>query len=364
MAFLGVRFKRRFSRIGVDLGTSHLKIVQFKQHNNRVYLHRCGLIPLPDGTVEQGRIINSKPLVEQLETVIKQLRFEKKTANICIDNQNVILRTVTLPRMLPKEIPGAIQWELEKHITLPADEVTTDYIFHREVTVDGNQVMEVKLVAAPREIIKGYLDVVAEAGINPEVVEIEPFSLNRAVCFFSKSGAGADNEASHMVLLVDIGHGCSNLLIMENGEYAFSHSLHMGVKHLCSHVAAINNITIEEASGLVFGSDPFSVPGFRDIADELAEMINSSAEYYIYRVKEKNMNFHQILLCGGGSAIKDMGSFLSGNFDLEAETFNVFDYIDWNNDNSNYNVSGKEKLLFGVAGGLALRGWAINEKRD
>lgn len=360
---LGSRgFKRCFSRIGLDLGTSHVKIIQFKREGKRISLHSHGILPLPAGTVENGRIMDGATLAKQLKTFLKQKNFKKKAANICIGNQNVILRSVTLPRMSPKEIAGAIQWESEKYIMQPAGEVVTDYAFNREAMSEGRQVTEIELVAAPGKVVREYIEAVAQAGLNPETVEVEPFSLNRAVQYLP--GRTGNGISSGLLLLLDIGWRCSNLLIMENGEYAFSRSLALGVNHFCSAVAAANNINMGEAAELIFGGDPFSAPGFRDVAEELADLVNSSAEYYVYRVRETDMNFRHFLLSGGGASIKDLGSFLaglSGNFNVEPKTLGVFDYIRLNNNG----FPDKDKLLFGVAAGLALRGWAfINEKRN
>lgn len=362
MAGLGSGFKGRFSSIGLDLGTSHIKLIQFRRNGKDICTHRCGIFPLPEGSFNDGQITDSRSLSAYLKTIIKELRLKKKNVNMCINNRNVILRSLALPLMPAGEIPGAIRWEIEKHIMLPADEIVTDYVFERKEDAHGNGVIDAKLVAVPGEIVGGYIDTVAGAGLNPRVIEIEPFSLNRALCYFSP-GRMAGEGREHVSLLVDMGGEYSNILVSENGKYAFSRTINTGTGHFCRSVAEANAVGAEAAEKLVFGKDPFPVRGFREAADEMAELVQRSVEFYLYRIKEKETSINEILLCGGGALIEGMSSFLSEFLSLQPGSFSLPDFIE--NDNNIAAGSGgdteKEKQLLGVAAGLALRGWVYNE---
>ena len=94
----------------------------------------------------------------------------------CIGGQTVILRHVQLPKMAPRELPAALRFEAEKRIMIPLDEAVMDYVVLGERLVDGNELLDLAVVAAPKEVVNDYLEVVLKAGLHPDVIEIESVS--------------------------------------------------------------------------------------------------------------------------------------------------------------------------------------------
>ncbi len=344
-----------FSPLGLDLGSSHIKLVQFKRETKGARLYRYGIYPYPGRNIKKGRISDSETLAGHLKKIVEELGIKKKDVNISINSQSIFLRTLNLPIMPSKEISAAVKWEMERQLSIPAEEFITDYIFDRERIVNGEQVLEILSVAVYREVVAEYIEVVSKAGLNPVKVEIEPLSLSRIFRLYSPPTQFSPHDP--LIVLVDIGGEYSNLLVMEGGAYVYSRTLGSGINHLCRHVAEINQIEYSTASSLIVGENPFTLPGFQEIAADLVELIRRSLEYFVQRIQDNEVDFKSIVLCGGGANVKGLDHFIAESLTLESQLLSPFGLLDSRDNMENNHTPAEDSSRLCTAGGLALRGW-------
>ncbi len=344
-----------FSPLGLDMGTSHIKLVQFKRDRIGVDLYRYGIYSYPAENINKGRIRDGEELAGHLKKIVGELGIKKRDVNISVNSQSVILRVLNLPIMPAKEISAALKWEMERQLSIPAEEFIIDYIFDREKIVNGEQVLEILSVAIPREVVANYIEVVSTAGLNLVKVEIEALSLNRLFRLYKERMQFCQDDP--LLVLVDIGGEYSNLLVMEGGAYVFSRTLGVGINQFCRHVAEINQIEHSKASSLIFGGDPFMLAGFQSIATELAELIRRSLEYFVQRIQDNEVDFKSIMLCGGGANVKGLDLFLAESLTLESQLLSPFTFLESQDNMENNYIPAKELNRLCAAGGLALRGW-------
>lgn len=346
-------FRRRYSRIGLDLGSSQVKLVQLKHRRSSICLHQFAIYDLPPGAITSGRITDRELLAERLSWVMKRRRFYKNRVNLCIGSQAVILRHLQLPRLAPRELSAAVRFEAEKRIMIPLEEAVIDYAVLGERVVEGNELYDLALVAAPKDAINDYLSVILQAGLYPDVIETESFALQRVlplICAdFSKPGQEA-------LMLLDLGFEGSNLVVFDEGSFSFARTLNVGMQQFCKHISERRGIDSEAARRLLFSSDPFDVEGFQEIADELVTQIRRSLQFYLYNVGHDHKEIRTLFLCGGGAVINRLPSFLGFELKVEPKVLNPFRFI---NSDSRYSSGDREREghMLNVAAGLALRGW-------
>jgi len=347
-----MRFKGAFSNIGLDIGSFQVKLAQYKSRGGQIYLHQYGIYPLSEGVVEGGRVIDPETLGNQLRWIVRQRRFKKNKVNLCVSSQNVILRHVVFPMMSSKEIPDALRWEAEKHIMIPPEDAVIDYIQLGERVVEGKQVIEVLLVAVPKDVVNSYIEAVTRAGLYPEVVEIEPFSLQRTIQqTFEGRPMGPEP-----FLLLDIGGDGSSLLVLQGGNYCFSRTFNVGTFDFCRRVSELNEVDLETARRMVFGLDAFSVEGMTEVADELVQQIRRSLDYIVYKMRRLERDFNSLYLCGGGTFIEGLNKYLEQQLGVEINNFNPLSFV--NLDRRFMQIESEQNLL-SIASGLALRGWVL-----
>ncbi len=350
-----VRFKKRYSAIGLDLGSSQVKMMQLKQEKRQICLHQFGIYSLPEGAVTAGRITDGGLLAERLAWILKRRRFYKNRVNLCIGSQAVILRHLQLPKMSPREIPAALRFEAEKSIMIPLEDAVMDYVVLGERLVEGNEIIDLAVVASPRDVVNDYLEVIMKAGLYPDVIEVESFALQRLLPFV---GVAIPEDREDAIMILDIGGENSNLIVLDKGVFSFARTLTAGVDRFCENISEERGVSLDAARHLLFGSDPFTVEGVQEIADDLATQIRRSLEFYVYNVDrgKKEKEIRTMYICGGGVMIDRLPSFLGFELKVEPRVLNPFEFIESGNRFIARDLQ-KEGHLLNVAAGLALRGW-------
>jgi type IV pilus assembly protein PilM len=345
--------KGRYSNIGLDLGSSQVKLAQFKQQRSQICLHQYAIYDLPEGAITAGRITDTGAIAERLTWIFKRRRFHKNRVNLCIGSQAIILRQLQLPKMAPRELPAALRFEAEKEIMIPLDEAVIDYIELGERLLDGNELLELAVVAAPKDVVNDYLDVILKAGLYPDVIEIESFALQRVLPYIDFTSTGYESEA---LMLLDIGGESSNLVLLDRGSFSFARTLSIGVNHFCRRIAEQREVSFDAARRLLFGSDPFNVEGVQDAADDLVEQVRRSLEFYLYNVEHPQKEIKTIYLCGGGVSIDRLPSFLGFELKVEPKILNPSKFIQTGRRFIRKDIE-REGHILNIATGLALRGW-------
>lgn len=322
-----------------------IKLLQFRHEQGRIIVHCRGVFPLKGDVIRQGRVVDSEALSRQLRQILEELKLKRRDTFLCVGNNTVILRSFILPKMSPAEIAAAVQWESARYHPVPA-EMITDYTVMGERNSNGKSVIEAGVVSVPREIVAGYLEPIGRAGFRPVGVEIEPLALCRAAHFFGGNGGGKK-------LLLDIGGENSILVIMEDGRFLFSRLLNFGARQLQDHEPGIHENMVEK----VAGSAGAFAAGFSETVDRPAAQIHRALEYYAYQAPESDGKFNELILFGGGAG----AGLVSFADDERMPPPTIFTFHKDSDSVYDSGPSAGSDSQFGVAAGLALRGW-INEK--
>lgn len=346
-------FKGRYSSIGLDLGSSQIKLMQLRQERGQIILHQCGIYHLPEEAIVDGRINDQAQLADHLAKIFQQRRCHRNRVNLCISSQAIILRQMELPKMAPRELPAALRFQAEKEIMIPLDEAVVDYIELGERFADGKAVLDVAVVAVPKDVVTGYLNVITEAGLIPDAIEIEPLALQRVFPF---SGAGTGEAGGGLRVIIDLGGESSTITFLEHGNFRFARTLNIGVNHFCRRIAEEEASNFESAHSLLFGNDPFSVKGMQGVADELVSQVRRSLDFYTYNVSPVPKDIETVYFCGGGASIEQLPAFLGFELKIEPKLIQPFSFIESDRRFIKKDLE-REGHLLNVAAGLALRGW-------
>ena len=112
--------------IGVEIGTSSIKVVALKAGSPPVLQHAV-MVPTPIGSMRDGLVVEPQAVASELKRLLAQHRITTKYAVTAVPNQQAVTRNIMVPRMEQKELKEAIKWEAERYIPYPIDEVSLDY---------------------------------------------------------------------------------------------------------------------------------------------------------------------------------------------------------------------------------------------
>ena len=323
------------SILGVDIGSSAIKVVQLKKKGGKAILETYGAISLgPYANTEIGSVTNlpTDDIVKALLDVMRESNVTIKSGIIAIPSSSSLIFTLTLPNNISEDkFSSIIPTEARKYIPVPITEVTLDWFVLPKETessennnldpnfkpnVPDNKV-EVLVVAIHNEILTRYQEILKKTEIHSDSFEMEIFSNIRSSFYHDLAP----------VLLMDFGASKTKLSIIEEGVVHVFHIVNRGGADITKNIASSLSISFEEAEKMKrnVGLDLNSNPEVADIVRLSMEYILSDANGVVFAYQKKyNKNISKIILAGGGSLVKGLKEKITDNFHTEVVYSNPF----------------------------------------
>ncbi len=343
------------SVVGIDIGSSYIKLVQLKKEGGRIALGTYGEIAL--GPYEEGRVegqlthLEEEKLAEAIQSLIKQANVDAKEISFSIASSSSLIFILTLPRISEQEIAGAVENEVRRYIPIPLSEISLDWwiIPEEETFSSENKRNEIHvLVAAVRnEAIEKYENIVKALKFEKHSYEIETFSAIRSSL----------KHELNPVMLVDFGASGTRVSVTEHGVLRKFSIINRGSAYLTSSLSKSLQIDFKDAEEKK-----------RDIGilnehkeSEIYKILETGLRYIFSEMKKVLLEFERdynrpvskIVLIGGGSllpGLKERIEFLHNIETVYADPFSHTIYPDFLEE-----VLKKAGPEFSVALGLALQ---------
>ncbi|MCM2339079.1 MAG: type IV pilus assembly protein PilM [Burkholderiales bacterium] len=351
------------SAVGIDIGSSAIKVVEIKKRSGKAVLETYGSISLGSyAEMEPGHVTNLPidKIVEALKEVLKQSGVSTYSSAFSIPVQSSLIFTITLPPNIKEnEIPAIISTEARKYIPLPITEVSLDYFplpqkeasFEEmndpELGVNQNEKKEVLVVAIQNDAVSKCRSVSSMCNLEAGFFEIEIFSSVRS---------NFEHELS-LVLLMDFGASTTKLSLVEFGMVKAHHTINRGGADISNSIAQSLNISFSKAEEMKKDFGLFGNPEEKQLADIIkthTDYIFSETNNVLLGYEKKyNKTISKVIFTGGGSLLKGLTEVASNNFRAEIKTGHPFSKVGA--------PAFLEKVLettgpeFAVALGLALR---------
>jgi type IV pilus assembly protein PilM len=336
--------------IGIDIGSSSVKLVQLKEQKGAFTLQNVGILPLPLEAIVDNTLMDTSSIVETIKKLLKSLNIRVKDAACSVSGNSVIIRKITLPAMPPEELEDQIHWEAEQYIPFDINDVHIDFQILASDQNDPSK-MEVLLVASKKEIINDYLAVFNEAGINLAVVDVDSFAIQNA--FELNYDIGPDN----VVALINIGASIMNLNIVKNDISLFTRDVQMGGNLYTEEIQKQFGVSSEEAERMkVSGAAPDQAK-LRDtisrVNETLAMEMRRSLDFYNTTAGEGKIN--NVYISGGGAKTPMLVEAVQQRLGLPVEIINPFCNVKYNEKEFDPEYLNEIGPLVTVAVGLATR---------
>lgn len=161
--------------VGIDIGTSAVKIVQLKKNPSGMpELTNYGYMPLPPDAMTDGSVGDSQAVAEVIKEVLKVHKIKPSRIFASVSGQNVIMRFVKLPIMAPEDLDQTVKIEAEQYVPYSIDEVSIAHSVLKQVEEEeeGGGKYKILLVVAQKELVNSYTDVIKQAAGKCEVVDV------------------------------------------------------------------------------------------------------------------------------------------------------------------------------------------------
>lgn len=301
--------------VGLDIGTTAIRAAEIRPGDDPT-LTRFAQVSLPAGAVSAGEIADPDAVAATLRDVWRRGEFKIRRVALALANQSVVVRQVDVPEMDEADLRNALPYQVQDYIPMPVDESYLDSIILDRYTDDqGAPMMRVLAVAAHRAMVDGFVAVLAAAGLEPEVVDVSPLAITRAVAE-SYMPVTAEREAE---AIVDIGGSVTNVIVHEHGGPRFVRILSAGGRDIDAALVGELSLTPEEAEAqkISIGLQPEGV----EVPAGAATIIEHRASAFIDDVR-RTMEYYnsqpgaatieRVLLTGGGSRLPRLAERIAG----------------------------------------------------
>lgn len=297
-------FNRAKTTIGLDIGSSSIKVVQLERRGESTRLLKYGVVDLVPEAIVEGEIMDRQLVVEAIQNLLEKCEIKERRVVTGIAGRGVIVRKITMDRLEAKDAREAIHWEAEQYVPYDISDVSLDFQI-LDPQVGPNQ-MQVLLVAAKKDLVNTHLDLIRDAGLRPSVIDINSFAVLNA------AELNYDFLQDEVVALVNVGAELTNVNIVQGGTPLYAQDLAIGGNGLIESIQKRYSVSREEAVAASLAGAASSLdiqPVVQAFGDELGVGIERSVAYL--KSSGDSEAIGRILLSGGGARIEGLPQILA-----------------------------------------------------
>lgn len=313
-------FKKKQNFIGVDIGSSSIKIVECASDAGRPKLVTYGF------TEESVDIVKNDlpPSIQKAAALVKRIAREAHVTSdkvvAALPSYTVFTSIVSLPTMTEKELVAGVRWEAKKFVPMPIEEMVLDWrllkdpVAHSSLTPGGAakdapatkkpKDSKVLLTAAPKSLVRRYVEVFKLAEMELVSLETEAFALERSLI-------GNDPAP---IMVIEIGSSSTDLSVFAKGVPILNRSIDVGGDAITRAIMTSLNIDRDRAEQFKrdFG---MAQGGTREIPHAIEFIIGNIVNesrfcMSLYQAQATNA-IEKIVLTGGGAFLADLPAYLA-----------------------------------------------------
>lgn len=322
---MGLFSTKKEDFLGVDIGTSSIKIVQLANENNKARLVTYGMAEVNSDILRNKNQETINLMISNLKNLFVKSRVSTKNCSAALPAFSVFSSVISLPVMNKMDLDSAVRWEAKKFIPFPIEDMILDWKIIDKADLDIEEAKSeskaqineniirtkskfnrVLLTAAPKNLVAIYVDVFRKAGLNLYSLEVESFAIARSLI-------DSDNTST---MIVDIGSVTTDVCVVEKDLPVLNRSIEVGGYIMTQSIAKSLNISLERAEqfkqdfGLVAsGEDSSSIP--KTIEDALSPMINEIKYVFDLYKRQGKGEINKVILSGGSAYLPNLVDYLS-----------------------------------------------------
>ncbi|MBS3757384.1 MAG: type IV pilus assembly protein PilM [Desulfobacterales bacterium] len=336
--------------IGLDIGSRAIKAAEVVETKNGWELKKFGSIDIEPGAIEEGVIKNPDVLSNAINQLFDLYSFRKKTVAISIGGYSVIVKNINIQKMPEEQLADSLNFEAEQYIPFDINDVNIDFQLLGENEQNPNQ-MNVLLVAAKKDMVSDYINLIDNAQLNLCIIDIDAFALQNI--YEANYGEQGENVA-----LIDIGASKTSINILKGNTSVFLRDVSFGCAQITEKIASIANCSLAEAETIRQQEEPDKISP-ENLAQVVSSVVNDWCDEIVraldfFKSTNPDEEMRQIVLSGGGANIKEFRELLAMQTSAEVSVINPF---------KNFSISSNQNDTYlkqiapqaAIAMGLALR---------
>jgi len=310
--------------VGIDIGSSSIKVVELQERKGVVTLATYGEIqlgPYAAKQIGQSVTLDQKQEQEALVDVIRESAVKARNAVFAMPLSSSFVTNVSIEADADADLSAMVRVEARKVIPASLSEITLDWaevaLTKKEAEESSQNRRNVLIAAIQNSAFERFKVLMLFAGLAQPPTEIECFSSIRSLYT-----GDAENFA-----ILDIGATSTKMYITQKGVLVRMYRIRAGGAIATKRIAEVLNVSFEEAEQLKFSADRTS-PQFSDL-----KRAHDSSYERTFREFNQVLNEYElktgvtvstVFLAGGGSLFPGIAAHLKDVFGKEVVAANPF----------------------------------------
>ena len=344
--------------LGLDIGTSSIKMVELEKRGGRFELINYGSFELKESSSlsQQNSGQNILKLPDQeitvgIQELVRKANFKSTNVIASIPSFSTFATVIEMPYVSNEDLARALPYEAKKYIPIPLDEVVIDWsivgVVDNQTAVKGKPSnVEIFLAAVPKDETERYRNIIKGLGLKLGAIELENSALIRALL---------GNDLSPTAI-INIGGRSTSIIIVNRGYERVSHNYEVGGFEITKAISQSLNVNIEKAEEL---KKKFGLKKSDDniISESMISLINMmvfETQKTIFNYEEsKNEKINNVILVGGLTNMPGMVDYFREKLGRQVFLGNTLSRLI--HPPELHQINTELNSVFSVAIGLALR---------
>lgn len=337
--------------IGLDIGTSSIKLAEMEFKGKTAHLLSFGFAPTPPNSVSGGEIIDIASVGIAIQSLINEVKTKRKNIATAMWGTAVIVKKITIPKMDKKLVRDQIRFEAEQYIPFDINNISLAH--HVIASTTSSDTMDVLLIAAQNELVTQYAQVVEVSGYSCSILDVSGFALANS---FELNYGKLTNET---IGILNFGASITNFVVVQNGEVIFCRDIPVGGSNYTNEIHKTMGVTIAEAEAL-----KLSAISRREVPDEVHSVISATNEAVAEEIRSSldflsattnGLILNRCFYTGGSSATSGLVTNVTRITGLSMLPFNPFLKVKANPKKFSPEYLDQISSFAGVVTGLGLR---------
>lgn len=308
-------FGRNKTTVGLDIGSGLIKVVVMDHARGTPELVRVAFAPLLPDAIVEGEVMDPRLVADAIGQAMADAGTKSTDVVTAVGGRDVIIKRIQTERVKEQQARELMRWEAEQHVP-DVESVELDF---QILDPDGepSDDMSVLLVAAKRELVDAKMRILAEAGLEPSVVDVDAFALHNA---FEVNHPEAMRGA---VALVNVGNEITNVNVLDEGVPILTRDLAVGTRRFQEDLQRHHGLSADAAERMVRGYDRTTELDavLESRGEEIAVGVERAAAF-LATSSRGAPQVRMVYICGGGSRTPGLADILGKRLGLKVEYAN------------------------------------------
>ncbi|MDA3915924.1 MAG: type IV pilus assembly protein PilM [Deltaproteobacteria bacterium] len=344
-------FGKKDHLVGLDIGSSFIKVAEIKVTGKGHVLNKFGMSRITPGSIVEGRIVRVEDLANDIKSLFKSQKIREKNVAISTGGHSVVIKTINTSKKSEKELHETIYSEAEQYIPYDINDVNIDYQILGESEFSPDQI-NVLLVAVKKDLVAEYIDLIHKAGLSPKIIDVDTFALQNIYEILPYK------NREKITLLIDVGASKTSLNILKANISLMMQDNVSGTDQIIEEICDQYDMSIDDAYRAVNGEtntidqdkiQEISLKIAQSWCSEICEAVNT------YQSGSNDEKVENVVLSGGGVFVEGFKEGLMSELDADVSIINPFEALTFNEQKFSDSFITKASPLAPIAIGLALR---------